>query len=95
LIRKRCRRGGCFCDINPQPDNGGVHDPFLVFAVSYIGAVLALAGAAVAYQSLPLLGHAAAFLLLAYLFVLWYEEPALQQTFGDQYQLYSARVSRW
>ena len=61
----------------------------------YIGASLALAGAALAYESLPLLGYAGVFLLATHIFVVWYEEPTLRRSFGDEYTAYCARVARW
>lgn len=61
----------------------------------YIGAGLALAGAALFYRSLTLLGYAALFMLVAYLFVVWYEEPTLGRTFGEEYEGYRRRVRRW
>ncbi|MFZ0584454.1 MAG: isoprenylcysteine carboxylmethyltransferase family protein [Candidatus Acidiferrales bacterium] len=61
----------------------------------YLGATLALSGAAFFYRSLPLLAYAAAFLLACHLFVLIYEEPTLRRTFGTNYEAYCDRVSRW
>jgi len=61
----------------------------------YLGAGLALAGAALFYQSVALAVYAAAFLLLTHLFVLLYEEPTLRRTFGDEYGAYCRRVGRW
>lgn len=61
----------------------------------YIGAVLVLIGAALFYQSLTLLAYAAVFLLVTHLFVVLYEEPTLQRTFGTDYESYCHRVSRW
>ena len=61
----------------------------------YIGAALALAGAALFYQSGTLLGYAALFVLAAHLFVVGYEEPALRQAFGGEYEAYCRRVGRW
>jgi protein-S-isoprenylcysteine O-methyltransferase Ste14 len=61
----------------------------------YIGAGLALAGATLFYQSLPLLVYTAVFFLAAHLFVVWYEEPTLRQTFGQDYETYSEDVQRW
>jgi protein-S-isoprenylcysteine O-methyltransferase Ste14 len=46
----------------------------------YLGAALALAGAARFYQSWALLGYCAAFVLVMHLFVVVYEEPALRAT---------------
>jgi protein-S-isoprenylcysteine O-methyltransferase Ste14 len=61
----------------------------------YIGAALALSGAAIFYRSMPLLGYLGLFLLATHLFVIWYEEPTLGRLFGDDYQAYRARVWRW
>jgi protein-S-isoprenylcysteine O-methyltransferase Ste14 len=61
----------------------------------YIGAALALGGAAIFYRSLPLLGYVGLFLLATHAFVVWYEEPTLARLFGDDYQAYCARVRRW
>ncbi len=61
----------------------------------YIGGGLALAGAAIFYQSLPLFGYTALFFIAAHLFVALYEEPTLRQTFGADYETYSRRVHRW
>jgi len=61
----------------------------------YIGAGLALAGAALFYLSLPLLGYAAAFAFVTHLFVVLYEEPTLRSTFGTDYEGYCRRVGRW
>ena len=61
----------------------------------YLGAGLALAGAALFYESLPLLAYPVLFLLATHLFVVWYEEPALRQTFGQEYEAYCGRVRRW
>ena len=61
----------------------------------YLGAGFALAGAALFYQSIPLLGYAAVFLLITHLFVVWYEEPTLQRIFDGDYEAYRRRVGRW
>ena len=61
----------------------------------YIGAALALAGVAVFYGSVSLLGYSCAFLLAAHVFVMFYEEPRLQSTFGPDYAEYRRRVRRW
>lgn len=61
----------------------------------YLGAALALAAAALFYRSLALLGFTAVFVLAAHLFVLWYEEPTLRRTFGDDYDAYRREVQRW
>jgi protein-S-isoprenylcysteine O-methyltransferase Ste14 len=61
----------------------------------YIGAAMTLAGAALYYQSLSILIYTALFFLITHLFVVLYEEPTLRRTFGDEYDAYFRRVSRW
>jgi protein-S-isoprenylcysteine O-methyltransferase Ste14 len=61
----------------------------------YLGAGLALGGAALFYQSVPLLVYTAAFLLVTHAFVVVYEEPTLRGTFGKDYEAYCQRVGRW
>ena len=61
----------------------------------YIGAGMALAGAAVFFGSWVLLGYAALFLLIAHVFVFSYEEPTLRRTFGAEFESYCQRVRRW
>jgi protein-S-isoprenylcysteine O-methyltransferase Ste14 len=73
-----------------------VRGPYrLVRNPMYFGAGLALAGAALFYQSFPLLGYAALFLLFSHLFVVLYEEPTLRRTFDRDYESYCRRVGRW
>jgi protein-S-isoprenylcysteine O-methyltransferase Ste14 len=61
----------------------------------YIGAALALGGAALFYRSSVLAGYAGLFMLLAHLFVILYEEPRLRRAFGAEYEAYCKRVGRW
>jgi protein-S-isoprenylcysteine O-methyltransferase Ste14 len=61
----------------------------------YIGAGLALAGAALFYGSWWLLTYCAAFALVMHLFVVVYEEPTLRTSFGELYVDYCRRVRRW
>jgi protein-S-isoprenylcysteine O-methyltransferase Ste14 len=61
----------------------------------YLGGALTLAGAALFYRSLFLLGYDCIFLLAFSLFVLFYEEPTLRRTFGPDYEAYCHRVARW
>jgi protein-S-isoprenylcysteine O-methyltransferase Ste14 len=73
-----------------------VRGPYrLVRNPMYLGAGLALAGAALFYQSMPLLGYAGAFLFVTQLFVVLYEEPVLRQTFDRDYEEYCRRAGRW
>jgi len=61
----------------------------------YVGAGLALAGAALFYEYWALLSYCAAFTLTMFLFVVVYEEPRLRATFGDAYVRYCERTARW
>lgn len=61
----------------------------------YIGASVALTGAALFYQSLALFAFVAGFLLVTHLFVVLYEEPTLRRLFGPQYAAYCLHVHRW
>ena len=61
----------------------------------YLGAGLALCGAAIFYHSLALLGYSLGFLIAMHLFVVWYEEPTLRGLFGADYDAYRTRVRRW
>jgi len=61
----------------------------------YLGAILALAGAALYYETVVLWAYAAAFLVLMHLFVVFYEEPTLRRSFGADYEEYARRVHRW
>jgi protein-S-isoprenylcysteine O-methyltransferase Ste14 len=61
----------------------------------YIGAGLALAGAALFYKSISLLLYVGIFLLATHLFVVLYEEPTLRRSFGAEYEAYCHRVRRW
>jgi protein-S-isoprenylcysteine O-methyltransferase Ste14 len=61
----------------------------------YIGASLALGGAALYYESIPLLTYIFVFAVISHLFVIVYEEPTLRRTFGPEYEAYCLRVRRW
>ncbi|MFP5276643.1 MAG: methyltransferase family protein [Acidobacteriota bacterium] len=61
----------------------------------YIGAAVAVAGAALYFESVALLVFVAAFLGMAHLFVTLYEEPTLRRMFGADYESYYRRVHRW
>ena len=61
----------------------------------YLGAGVALAAAALYYGSMTLLVYTGLFLLLTHLFVMWYEEPTLRRTFGQEYENYRQLVGRW
>jgi protein-S-isoprenylcysteine O-methyltransferase Ste14 len=61
----------------------------------YVGAGLALGGAALFYTSLPLLGFLIFFWIVTHAFVYFYEEPTLTRTFGSEYEEYRREVRRW
>ncbi len=61
----------------------------------YIGAGAALSGAALFYHSAALMAFAAAFFVITHLFVVFYEEPTLERTFGARYADYRNAVPRW
>ena len=61
----------------------------------YIGAGMALAGAALFRGSWALFGYAGAFLLATHFLILAYEEPTLRRSFGQEYEVYCSRVRRW
>jgi protein-S-isoprenylcysteine O-methyltransferase Ste14 len=61
----------------------------------YLGAATALTGAALFYQSAALLAFAAGFVVAAHMFVVVFEEPTLERTFGARYADYRNAVPRW
>jgi protein-S-isoprenylcysteine O-methyltransferase Ste14 len=61
----------------------------------YIGAIIAMIGAALFYGSWPLVGYSAVLGLGFHLLVRLYEEPTLQRMFGEEYEEYRRRVRRW
>jgi protein-S-isoprenylcysteine O-methyltransferase Ste14 len=61
----------------------------------YLGAAVALAGAALFYTSAALLAFVALFLVVTHLFVILYEEPTLHGSFGLEYAEYCHSVHRW
>ena len=61
----------------------------------YVGAGTALTGAALFYQSAALVAFAAGFLVATHVFVVFFEEPTLERTFGARYADYRNAVPRW
>ena len=73
-----------------------VRGPYrLVRNPMYLGAGLALSGAALFCQSIPLASYAGVFLLVTHVFVVLYEEPTLRRTFERDYEAYCRQVGRW
>jgi protein-S-isoprenylcysteine O-methyltransferase Ste14 len=61
----------------------------------YVAVVLILAGEAWLFWSVGLLLYAAGFFLVANLFIIIHEEPALRRTFGESYAEYMRAIPRW
>jgi protein-S-isoprenylcysteine O-methyltransferase Ste14 len=61
----------------------------------YIGGFLVLCGFGLYERSPAILFFALPWLLLAHLFVIFYEEPHLRTTFGTSYDNYCSAVRRW
>lgn len=61
----------------------------------YLAVISLIAGQGLLFGSLALLVYAMAFGLTTHLFVRLYEEPTLRETYGTQYDVYSAKVRRW
>jgi protein-S-isoprenylcysteine O-methyltransferase Ste14 len=61
----------------------------------YIGVALAILGQAALFRSLHLVEYAVGMLLVAHLFVVFYEEPTLHRQFGQSYEEYRRSVPRW
>jgi protein-S-isoprenylcysteine O-methyltransferase Ste14 len=61
----------------------------------YIAVVGAVVGQALLLGRLVLLAHAAAIAAAMAAFARWYEEPALRQRFGNEYEVYRRAVPAW
>ena len=61
----------------------------------YVAVVSLIFGQALLLGNVPVLAYGLVIWLLVHLFVLVYEEPTLQQTFGARYDAYRAGVRRW
>ena len=61
----------------------------------YVGAVAAMAGAALYFRSWALLAYDAAIAVIFHVLVRSYEEAVLRRTFGADYDAYCDRVPRW
>jgi|ERR1041384_760526 protein-S-isoprenylcysteine O-methyltransferase Ste14 len=61
----------------------------------YIAGFLVMIGFALLQSSPAILIVAAAMLGSAHLFVVWYEEPTLEHSFGEAYRAYRGAVHRW
>ncbi len=61
----------------------------------YVAVVTILLGEAIFFLSVPVLIEAGIFFILANLFVMCYEEPALRRKFGESYEEYLQTAGRW
>jgi protein-S-isoprenylcysteine O-methyltransferase Ste14 len=61
----------------------------------YVGAGLALLGAAIYYRSTALLAYLTVFMIAAHVLVRRYEEPTLHRLFGADFDAYCAGTPRW
>ncbi len=61
----------------------------------YLGVLLVILGQAVLFHAPQVAEYGALCILLAHLFVLYYEEPTLRKQFGDSYEEYRRSVPRW
>lgn len=61
----------------------------------YVALLLVLTGEAILFESASILICAAVLFSVFHLWVVFYEEPTLRQKFGDSYETYCMKVSRW
>jgi protein-S-isoprenylcysteine O-methyltransferase Ste14 len=61
----------------------------------YVAVIALILGQALLFTDWRLLAYAAAVWLGFHAFVTQYEEPALRETFGEDYEVYCRGVSRW
>jgi protein-S-isoprenylcysteine O-methyltransferase Ste14 len=61
----------------------------------YVSVLAVILGQALLFGDWRLIVYGALFWLACHVFVLAYEEPTLQQTFGAKYQTFRANVPRW
>lgn len=61
----------------------------------YVAVLVAVAGQALLFGDWGLIAYGALFWSAAHLYVVLYEEPTLQRTFGAAYAAFRANVPRW
>ena len=61
----------------------------------YVGLITLVAGWAILFGSITLVGYGVFLFVFFSVFVHFYEEPHLSQEFGDEYEAYKAQVGRW
>jgi len=60
----------------------------------YIGAGMALSGAALYFRSVEILWYFFGLVIVVFLFIVFYEEPTLRRMFGEEYEEYCRKVRR-
>jgi protein-S-isoprenylcysteine O-methyltransferase Ste14 len=61
----------------------------------YVAALAAVLGQALLFGDARLLAYGAIFWFAAHIFVVAYEEPRMERTFGAEYRTYRTNVRRW
>ena len=61
----------------------------------YVAVILALIGEAIFFESTAILFYASIVVLVFHLWVIYYEEPTLKRKFGESFERYCQKVSRW
>jgi protein-S-isoprenylcysteine O-methyltransferase Ste14 len=61
----------------------------------YLGVALVILGEAALFRAPHLAEYAVVMLLIANMFVIFYEEPTLRRQFGESYEEYRRTVPRW
>lgn len=61
----------------------------------YLAALLALVGEAIFFESGLILIYASLVFSVFHLWIIFYEEPTLRRKFGESYERYCSKVSRW
>ena len=61
----------------------------------YLGVGSVVLGEAILFSSLALTVYVAVLAVVWHAFVVLWEEPSLERTFGDEYRTYRASVPRW
>jgi len=61
----------------------------------YVAVAAIILGQALLFGDWRLFVYGALFCLVCHLFIIAYEEPTLQKSFGPEYELFQANVPRW
>jgi protein-S-isoprenylcysteine O-methyltransferase Ste14 len=89
------RGRGTLAPWDPPPRFVAVGPYLVVRNPMYLGVAAVIAGEAILFRSWSLAIYLVVLALAWHIFVVAYEEPTLEQQFGDEYRAYRARVPRW